>query len=83
MITLGQKEEVAHDPKRVHHHSIKASDITTSRGIPVVAAQQHRRTTVAIPVNLIGGPQEVNLRLAPISHGVPGRPEILIKAERT
>ena len=85
VMSSGQAEEVtAHEQKRVHHHTLPVSEVT-ARGIPVVATQHHR--TMAIPVNLIGGsgPQEVNVRLAPVAHAAQaqGHPEIIIKTERT
>lgn len=78
-------EEVSHEPKRVHHAPLPVGDVSSrvpsSRGVPVVSAQQHHRA-ITIPVSMIS-PQEVNLRLATLSHPHQGRPEILIKTERT
>ena len=85
LLVAGQPEDTPHEPKRVHHHSVPAGEVTltsSARGIPVVTQPHHR--TMAIPVNLIGGgPQEVNVRLAPVAHPSQGHPDIIIKTERT
>ena len=79
----------SHDSSHPQHHqqvsvTLPTGDVsmaTNKRAIPVVA-QQHQRT-VAIPVGLIGRPQEMNLRLAPGQHLPQGHREIIIKSEKT